>query len=130
MKIFTIITLLMLSALASAQNFQNMTEADMQKMMQQAEKMQACMAGIDQSEMKKFEQQANRMQAKVDALCASGKRDEAEKEAMAFGKEVASNEAMQKMQACGKMMEGMMPGMPTVLQDDPGEDDNRHICDN
>jgi len=129
MKIFTKIIILMLPAAASAQNFQNMSEADMQNMMQQAQKMQACMAEIDESDMKKFEQRANQMQAKVDALCASGKRDEAQEEGIAFAREVSSNESMKKMQTCSKMMEGTMPGMPTMLQDAPGEGDNQHICD-
>ena len=121
--------LLILPALASAQNFQNMSEADMQNMMQQAQKMRACMAGIDQSDLEKFEQRANQMQARVDTLCASGKRDEAQEEGIAFAREVSSNESMKKMQTCGKMMEGIMPGMPTMLQDAPGESKNQHICD-
>jgi hypothetical protein len=129
MEKLIIALLLILPALASAQNFQNMSEADMQKMMQQAQKMQACMAGIDQSDLEKFEQRANQMQARVDALCASGKRDEAQEEGIAFAREVSSNESMKKMQTCGKMMEGTMPGMPTMLQDAPGEGDNQHICD-
>ena len=41
MKILTKFIILMLPAMASAQNFQNMSEADMQNMMQQAQKMQA-----------------------------------------------------------------------------------------
>jgi cytochrome c556 len=129
MEKLLIALLLILPALASAQNFQNMSEADMQNMMQQAEKMQACMAGIDQSDLEKFEQRANQMQARVDTLCASGKRDEAQKEGIAFAREVSSNESMKKMQTCGKMMEGTMPGMPTILQDAPGESENQHICD-
>ena len=86
----------------------------MQKMMQQMQQAQACMAGVDQSELKKFEQRTNQMEASVKALCASGKRDEAQQEAIAFGREVASTPTMQKMQECGKMMQGAMPGMPAV----------------
>ena len=130
MKIVTKIIMLMLPALASAQNFQNMSEADMQNMMQQAQKMQACMAEIDQSDMKKFEQRANQMQAKVESLCASGKRDEAEEESIAFAREMSSNEAMKKMQTCSKMMAGAMPGMPTTPEEAADMVGNRHICDN
>jgi len=130
MEKLTITLLLSLPALASAQNYQNMNEADMQNMMHQAQKMQACMAEIDQSEMKEFEQRANQMQARVDALCASGKRDEAQKEGIAFAREVSSNESMKKMQTCGKLMQGAMPGMPTTPQEAADMTDNRHICDN
>ena len=129
MEKLTITLLLSLPALASAQNYQNMNEADMQNMMHQAQKMQACMAEIDQSEMKEFEQRANQMQARVDALCASGKRDEAQKEGIAFAREVSSNESMKKMQTCGKLMQGAMPGMPTTPQEAADMTDNRHICD-
>jgi Skp family chaperone for outer membrane proteins len=122
--------LLMLPAMAGAQNYQNMGEADMQKMMQQMQKMQACMAEIDLSEMEEFEQRANQMQAKVDALCASGKRDEAQEEGIAFAREVSSNESMKKMQTCSKMMQGAMPGMPTTRQEAADMVGNRHICDN
>ena len=129
MEKLIIALLLILPALGSAQNFQNMSEADMQNMMQQAQKMQACMAGIDQSDLEKFEQRANQMQARVDALCASGKRDEAQEEGIAFAREVSSNESMKKMQTCSKMMEGAMPGMPTTPQEAADMVGNRHICD-
>ena len=128
MKQLTTILLLILPAISTAQNYQNMSEADMQKMMQQMQQAQACMAGIDQSELKKFEQRANQLESSVKALCASGKRDQAQQEAMAFGKEVSSTPTMKKMRECGKMMEGAMPGMPTP-QDYASEDDNQHICD-
>jgi ribosomal protein L17 len=129
MKALTKFIILMLPAMACAQNFQNMSEADMRNMMQQAQKMQACMAGIEQSDLEKFEQRANQVQANVEALCASGKRDEAQQEGIAFAREMSSNESMKKIQTCSKMMEGMMPGMPAMLQDAPGEGDNQHICD-
>lgn len=129
MKGLTAALLLILPVIASAQNYQNMSEADMQKMMQQMQQAQACMAGVDQAELKKFEQRANQMEASVNALCASGKRDEAQQEAIAFGSEVASTPTLQKMQECSKMMEGAMPGMPTPHDYADSEGDNKHICD-
>jgi hypothetical protein len=118
--------LLILPAISAAQNYQNMSDTDTQKMMQQMQQMQACMAGIDQAELEKFGERAGQMESSVKALCASGKRDEAQQEAIAFGREVTANPSMQKMQECGKMMEGVMPGMPPGA---PDEDDTRHICD-
>lgn len=130
MKRLTPALLLLLPAIAAAQNYQNMSEADMQKMMQQMQQAQACMADVDQAELKKFEQRANQMEARVKSLCASGKRDEAEKEGIAFGKEVAGDPAMQKMQECSKMMAGAMPGIPATRQEAEAMHANRHICDN
>ena len=43
MKISAIILLLLMPMITVAQNYQNMSEEDMQKMMQQAQKMQSCM---------------------------------------------------------------------------------------
>jgi len=119
--------LLILPATALAQNYQGMGEADMQKMMLQMQQAQACMADLDQAELQKFGEQAKRMDASVKALCASGKRDEAQQEAVTFAREVNSNPSMRKMQECSKMMAGM-PGMPAIPQG-ASEDDNRHICD-
>jgi hypothetical protein len=121
--------LLLLPAIVGAQDYQSMSEADMQKMMQQMQQAQSCMAGIDQSELTKFEQRANQLDASIKALCASGKRDQAQQEAIAFGREVSSSPAMQKMQECGKMMEGAMPGMPGVRDYAGDEGESQHICD-
>ena len=129
MKRLTTTLLLILPAISTAQSYQNMSEADMQKMMQQMQQAQACMAGVDQAELKKFEQRANQMEASVKSLCASGKREKAQDEAMAFGREVASTPTMQKMRECGKMMEGAMPGMPSMHDYASSDNDNQHICD-
>ena len=129
MRIIILPLLLLLPVLASAMDYQNMSEADMQKMMAQMEKAQACMADVDQSELKKFEARANQMEARVKELCASGKRDAAEQEAMAFGREVSADPAMKKMQECGKLMQGAMPGMPGSAAQAAEEHKDSHICD-
>ncbi len=129
MKGLTASLLLILPAIASAQNYHNMSEADMQKMMQQMQQAQACMADVDQAELKAFEQRANQMQASVSALCASGKRDAAQQEAITFGREVSSTPTMQKMRECSEMMQGVMPGMPAMHNYTASEGDKKHICD-
>jgi Skp family chaperone for outer membrane proteins len=130
MKIIITPLLLLFPALTSAMNYQNMSEADTQKMMAQMQKAQACMAEVDQSELKKFEARANQMEARVKELCASGQRDEAEQEAIAFGQEVSADPAMKKMQECGKLMQGAMPGMPGTAAQVAEDHKDRHICDN
>ena len=97
MKISTGILSLLLPVTAIAQNYEGMNERDMQNMMQQMEKMQTCMQGIDQSRLEAFEQRASTLEAEVKSLCASGKRDDAQQQAMDFGQEVASNPDIQKM---------------------------------
>ncbi len=103
-----------------------MSQQDMQKMMENARKMQECMSRIDQSAVEAMASKAQEVERQIKSLCQAGRRDQAQKRAIEFGREMAANKEMQKMQACGKMMQGMMP--QTNL---PSEKElkQRHICD-
>ena len=132
MKVSAIILLLLMPMVAVAQNYQNMSEEDMQKMMQQAQKMQSCMQNIDQAKLKAIDQRSSQILANIDSLCASGKRDEAQAKAISYGKEMAKDPTMQAMRKCsemmsGEMMEGMMPKTP--LMDLDKDLSSRHVCD-
>ena len=129
MKISAATLFLLLPVTAIAQNYQGMSESDMQNTMQQMQGMQTCMQGIDQSRMKEFEQQASKVDAEIESLCASGRRDDAQQAAMAFGQEVASNPDIQKMKECGEMMNGMMPGLPHRAQPNDPDTSPGHVCD-
>jgi hypothetical protein len=126
MKQAIVLFMLCLPLSVFAEDMGGMSEEQMQQMMQQAQSMQTCMQNVDQSEMQAFEQRAQKMSAEAQALCASGKRDAAMKVAMAFGKEISSNKAMQEMKKCGEGMKNMMPKIiaQTSDQQKPG-----HICD-
>lgn len=106
-----------------------MTEEQMQQMMESAQKMQECMARIDQSAMDKLSVQSEKMQAEIEALCTAGKRDAAEDKAMKYGKEIAGSKVMQQMKKCGEMGQQMMQQMPMM----PGAEGNAsgmgHVCD-
>ncbi len=127
MKISAIILLLLMPMITVAQNSQNMSEEDMQKMMQQMQKMQSCMQNIDQAKLKALDQRSSQILAKIDSLCASGKRDEAQQTAISYGKEMAKDPTMQAMRKCGEMMKGMMPKMPFMDQDK--HHSSHHVCD-
>ncbi len=127
MRISTVILLLLLPATTLAQKYQCMNEQDMQKMMQQMQKMQNCMQNVDQSKLKVFEERSNEFEAEIKLLCASGKRDEAQKKAISFGKEMANDPSMQVMRKCGEMAEGMMPKMSFMDQDK--DLSSHHVCD-
>jgi len=100
-------------------------------MMQQAQKMQACMGSIDQSQISAFEQRSKAAEARVKSLCASGKRDEAQDEAMAFALEMKANPEIQKIMECTKGMGNMMSGMPYMGQGQDNADgkSSSHVCD-
>ena len=132
MKISTIIILLLIPMVTVAQNYQNMSEEDMQKMMQQMEKMQSCLEKIDQAKLDVLDQRSTQMRTKVESLCANGKRDEAQQTAISFGKEMAKDPTIQSAKKCtemvsSEMMKGMMPKFPVMdLEKDVS---NRHVCD-
>jgi hypothetical protein len=134
MKISAIILALLLPLTAIAQNYpgmggSGMSESDMQNMMQQAQKMQTCMQGIDQSRLQAFEQQASQVEAEVKSLCRNGKRDDAQQEAIAFAREITSNPDIQKMMKCTEGMSNMMPKMPFTDQASGSDTSVKHVCD-
>jgi hypothetical protein len=129
MKISTVILAMLLPLTASAQNYQGMSEQDMQNMMQQMQEMQTCMQDIDQSRLKAFEQRAIAVEAEVKSLCANGKRDAAQQEAIALAREITSDPDMQKMRKCTENMQDMMPGMPYISQASEPDTSARHVCD-
>lgn len=105
-----------------------MSEEQMQQMMKQAEEMQKCFGDIDQSAFKELEEKGRQMEAEVKALCQAGKKGEAMKTAMKFGKEISSSKEVQAMKKCGAMAEQMMAQIPMPnISDESGS--SGHICD-
>ena len=96
-------------------------------LMEQAQKAQACMQDIDTSEFDRLEQEGNKIEAEIKDLCASGKRDQAQEQAIAYSKEMMALPAMQKMHECSELMRGMMPNMP--FDNFEEEFKNKNICD-
>ena len=127
MKKLTISLLLLAPIMSHAQNYPGMNEADMQKMMQQMEKMQSCMEKVDQSKLKALEQRSKKMEAEIKSLCASGKRDKAQQQAIAFGKEIANDASIKSMMKCGEIMKDAMPQISFTGVD--SENTNVHVCD-
>ena len=127
MKQLTIFLLIFMPLLAFAQNYPGMNEADMQKMMQQMEKMQSCMKNVDQQKLKQIEQRSRQMEAEIKSLCANGKRGEAQKNAISFGKEMANDPTLKTMMKCGEDMKGIMPEMS--FDDLDKESSDVQVCD-
>ena len=113
---------------AAAQYPAGMSEADMQKMMQGVQEMQACMEKVDQDAMEKLGEESKQIEAEVKSLCAAGKRDAAQESAMAFGMKMAKDPAMKTMAECSKKMAGLAPKMPYA--DAEMDYSKRHVCDN
>ena len=135
MKKLAIALLCLMPITSFAQNPMGMNEADMQMMMKQMQEAQACMEKVDQSEFDVLEKKANQFEAEMKALCASGKRDEAQKKAMVYMKEIVNSSAVKEAKRCGEMMKGTMQGMMQgMMQNVPlvnqGKDyASQHVCD-
>ena len=131
MKIFAVVFLLLLPTAVLARDYQNMSEQDVQQMMQQAQKMQECMANIVQDKSQAIEQRSKQMDAELKALCAEGKRDAAQAKAMSFGMEMAEDPTLLEIRKCGAMYQGMAPTMPFMeqYQNNSEERAKRHVCD-
>ena len=120
---------MLLPVTALAQGYPGMSEADMQRMMQDMQEAQACMQGIDQARLDAFSQRAQKLESEIKALCAKGERDAAEKKGLAFAREVNTDPDIQKMRKCGEKMRGMMPEMPFMAHADSQDTSGGHICD-
>ena len=127
------ISVLLLPVIAIAegypQGYQGMSEADMQRMMQNMQEAQTCMQGIDQDRLDGFRQRAERAESDIKALCAKGERNAAEKTGLAFAREMNTDPDIQKMRECGEKMRGMMPEMPFMAQAESPDTSGKHICD-
>ena len=107
---------------------QGMSEEEMQKMMELSQKMQECMARIDQSAMEAQAAKAEKIHNQMKALCDAGKRDKAQDLAIDYGKEVSQSKVMKEMQKCSEMAAGMMQQNP-MMQDMIADYENQHVCD-
>ena len=129
MRITTLLLMSVLPVSASALDYQNMGEGDMQKMMQSIEKMQACMSKISQKEMDALMAKSEKFSNSIKSLCEQGLRDKAQDKAIAYAKEFEKNPTLKKMEKCGSMAKDMMPNMQEMLSNENGGGEVRHICD-
>jgi len=86
------------------------SQADMKKMMQQAQGMATCMAGIDQARLEELSREAEEVGREIEALCAKGAEQEALETAIAFSREIQSDPTVRQMQVCSAGMKDAMAG--------------------
>lgn len=129
MKVFLSILFVLLPVVAAAQNYQGMSEADVQNMMQQMQQVQECMDKVDQTELEAIEQRSEEFEAEVKSLCEQGKRDEAQEKAVAWGKEMMDNPTLTQMRKCGEIAQGMVPPGQQQPEEYDFDFSKRHVCD-
>lgn len=114
-----------------AQPMPDFNQGNMQAMMQQMQKMAACMEKVDQKRMKQLEKKATAFENNMKSLCSAGKRSEAQSQAMAFGKKMVDDPVVQQIQRCTKNMADSMKGMmpPNAIDEMVDDYNSKHVCD-
>jgi hypothetical protein len=129
MKIIISILILLFPVVSVAQTPRGINQADMQDMMQLMQKMQECMSKIDKSKLEVIEQQSEKFATELESLCKQGKRKEAQKKAIAFGKDMMENPALKQMKECGEITKGLGAERSMPSFEDEFDFSNRHVCD-
>lgn len=119
--------LLALTPVVAHAEYPDMSQEQMQKMMAQAQKMQACFSQADPAAMQRMAEQGKALQAEISAMCKSGDRDGAQKRAVAYAKEMMNDKAFQVMKKCGEEIAQTMPQMDLK---DYSDEKQGHVCDN
>ena len=120
------------SLASGAQDGGGMSQERMQQMMQGMSGMASCFQNLDQNELQAMADRGKAKHEELKQLCASGKRDEAQREAMAFAMEYMNSDVMKQLQTCGEMAQARMPKMPdyAAYADASGDGAGaRHVCD-
>jgi hypothetical protein len=129
MNILIVMPMLLMPMTAFAQERYGMNDSETQRMMVEMQKLQDCMASIDQSQFGEIEQRQQQFEKEVRPLCVSGKRDDAQKRAIKFGKEMANHPAIREISKCGKLVSSDMAIEVLPETDFNFEEPNTHVCD-
>ncbi len=104
-------------------------EAQMKLMVDQAAKMQTCMAEIDMGRIEAMSKESEALMDDVKALCRSGKREQAQSQAIAYGRRVAASPELKKLAECSADMRGLLPQMARLSQQAAEVGADAHVCD-
>jgi len=123
MRLFTT-ALVLTSSLIFAQEMPEMNGQNMELMMKEMQKMQACMAKVNFDSLASLQEKAFSVQKEVEQMCKQGKRDKAQSTAIAFSNEVMKFPAVVQLKQCtkGTTMESMMEMSKQDFE-------KHHICD-
>jgi hypothetical protein len=127
----TLLILLPVSGIAQDYSSRNQPEHNIpgisQMNMQKIQQMQKCIESVDKTQLQSIEQLQTKFDDEISSLCASGKRDTAQKKAIAYAKQIMNNPAIKAMQKCGEIAKGMMPDMPFMDMDK--DMSGHHVCE-
>lgn len=111
-----------------AQDWGNLDQDKINQMMQQGQAVQACMAEIDQAELERVQAEGEAMLNEIRGMCSSGKRAEAQSQAIVYGKEMVDEPVVKELQACVGLA-GMSIPAATWSQLEDTDKAPAHVCD-
>ena len=129
MKMLTVLFLLLASMTAYAQPSFDIKNPAMQKMMEEMQKYEMCMAKIQQSQFIKIQALQEKFIEEVSPLCASGNRDAAQQRAIKFGKEMSAHPVIMEIKKCGELLTSELAIEAREDMDFDYEKTDAHICD-
>lgn len=100
-----------------------------QRLMQQANEMQACLSQLDPATMDRLRVRGEEMVADIRALCVAGDRDMAASRALQYAQEMAASPDLRAVEACGSMASQMMADLPFATPDAAEGEGPTHVCD-
>ena len=122
------IPLLLLSMTVFSQDRYGMDDPAIQKMMEQMQKYQICMTGIEQ-QFAEVERLQRQFEEEVRSLCANGIREKAQKRAIKFGREMSNLPIFKKINKCNELVTSEMAKAELEDMDFNFEASNTHVCD-
>ena len=129
MKMLTAISLLLVSMTAFAQPSFQINDPAIQKMMEEMQKYEMCMAKIQESQFIMIQQLEEKFLEEVGPLCASGNRVAAQKRAIKFGKEMSAHPVIMEIKKCGELLKSELAKESREDMDFDYEKSDAHICD-
>lgn len=119
---------LCLPLLTVAQDLSDIDPATVDAITQQAQKIQACMARIDQSAVEQLQTEADAKATEIRTMCANGERGAAQSEAVDYGKQLVDEPVVIEAKAC-LGMGGLAIPQTTWAQLEDSETAQTHVCD-
>ena len=103
-----------------------LTDTQMQLLMEQLQEVQGCVTELEPGALAALQADGEALMAEVGTLCQSGKRDEAQAKALAFGRQFETSAEMQQLLTCAKRMGSVLPMLvPSAAQ----LAENGQVCD-
>ncbi len=129
-KTILLIGLMMAGSAAAQSAPPGLSQEDMNKLMNQAQQLQACLSSLDAQAVERLKNESIAADARMNALCKDGKRDEAQAYAAKFGQQMQASKDLQAFQKCGEQAMGLMKDVPMqkVMQVAQNQQMG-HVCD-